>query len=470
MFLKDWSRFFNEISVLVIGSLIGVQLRMTLQSYLFWLLPAPIFSLSAAQFVGCVVMGTTVGAQSSLSRLHPSMYLLFTTGVAGSTTSFSSWAVELSEMLTEPWNKNESRIDVHRLPIKSDSNQIRQYLHDALTDQTRFQFGDRLMNPYQITQHLQRINMLSRLGAFTINVIITLSLAQAGFLFGLHVGQTFDRLVSMRHRTSNTSIALADQRLQQLRSERGRQKLQNIFSWIFCTTAIALLLWLLLCVALHATGRLSSTESECSSRPETKLLRPNLINEESVPVQAFHPIVIDEADNSSTSSPFPSHSSKVTPKLFFFEIESPDFLKLIDDWIVPSKRMTATLLLAPCGTILRWRMSLLLNNRIDSFICLGTFVVNISASLFAFALHLISVDLGEAPEGLAFHTRHLLPLVWAARDGFCGCLSTVSTFIGELIRLKRSRAYVYGMISVLGIPAVNIAFLCLYTWISPQLI
>lgn len=80
------SLLFCELSVLTIGSLAGVLIRVHLQNGLHWLLPAPIFSLAAAQFVGCCVMGLAVGAQAALAYLNPSFYLLLTTGVAGSVT------------------------------------------------------------------------------------------------------------------------------------------------------------------------------------------------------------------------------------------------------------------------------------------------------------------------------------------------------------------------------------------------
>jgi fluoride ion exporter CrcB/FEX len=474
---KDWSRLFNELSVLVIGSLIGTQIRLSLQSYLHWLLPAPIFSLAAAQFVGCAVMGATVGAQESLVRLHPSTYLLFTTGVAGSTTSFSSWAVQLSEILTEQITKPRFQSIDNRLPVESDAEQVRQYLHDALEDQARSQFGRRLLNPWQITQHLQTINMLSRLAAFTINAIITLSVAQAGFVVGLHVGQAIDRIITI-YQTNGDSMALADQRLWQVRQQHQRQKSQRIVGWMFRSIAIMMIFWLLLSVGLHASGQLQSSESECKPHANNltfKAIEPTVL-------QTFRPIVLSSRsasnDNSSTIDKLVNDTVDAILSDHLNATTEPihrpstsvwsSLMRFADIWIIPNKRMTATFLLAPCGTLLRWRLSVLLNNRLTCFVCLGTFVVNICASLFAFALHLISVDLSEAPSTVISETRHLLPLVWAARDGFCGCLSTVSTFVGELIRLRRSSAYIYGMVSVLGIPAVNIAFLCLYTWIDPQ--
>ena len=98
------------------------------------------------------------------------------------------------------------------------------------------------------------------------------------------------------------------------------------------------------------------------------------------------------------------------------------------------------------------------------FLCLGTFVANICASLLAFSLHLISLGFSDQ----SIDGQVLVWLVPALRDGLCGCLSTVSTFVGELIQLRRSSAYIYGLVSVLGIQVLNVTFICLYTGLNPQ--
>ena len=36
------------------------------------------------------------------------------------------------------------------------------------------------------------------------------------------------------------------------------------------------------------------------------------------------------------------------------------------------------------------------------------------------------------------------------QDGLCGCLTTVSTFVGELKGLRRGHAYIYGIVSVVS--------------------
>ncbi|KAK1751799.1 CrcB-like protein-domain-containing protein [Echria macrotheca] len=101
---------------------------------------------------------------------------------------------------------------------------------------------------------------------------------------------------------------------------------------------------------------------------------------------------------------------------------------------------TFPLLLAPPGCLLRFYLSLKLNGRMASF-PLGTFVVNI---------------LGTAVLGMAFDLQHVPPLggtvgcqvLQGVQDGFCGCLTTVSTWVAELAALRRRNAWVYGGVSV----------------------
>ncbi|PVI01453.1 hypothetical protein DM02DRAFT_591115 [Periconia macrospinosa] len=100
---------------------------------------------------------------------------------------------------------------------------------------------------------------------------------------------------------------------------------------------------------------------------------------------------------------------------------------------------------APLGCLLRHYLSSLLNPLAPSF-PLGTFVVNI---------------FGTAVIGMAYDLQHV-PIRWfgvgggrvgcqvlqGLMDGFCGALTTVSTWISELNGMRRKQAYFYGFSSV----------------------
>ncbi|KAK4177448.1 CrcB-like protein-domain-containing protein [Triangularia setosa] len=107
-----------------------------------------------------------------------------------------------------------------------------------------------------------------------------------------------------------------------------------------------------------------------------------------------------------------------------------------DSW-----RGTATfaLVFAPLGCLLRFYISLRLNSIVPSF-PLGTFTVNI----FGTAVLGMSWDLAHVPTGGAIGCQ----LLQGIQDGFCGCLTTVSTWVAELAVLRRRHAYIYGAGSV----------------------
>ncbi|KAI1338180.1 CrcB-like protein-domain-containing protein [Xylariaceae sp. FL0016] len=107
---------------------------------------------------------------------------------------------------------------------------------------------------------------------------------------------------------------------------------------------------------------------------------------------------------------------------------------------------TFALVFAPLGCLGRFYASIHLNGRIASF-PLGTFAVNI---------------LGTAVLGMAWDIAHVpvggvigCQVLEGVEDGFCGCLTTVSTWVAELVSLRRRHAYAYGSASVV------MAFACL---------
>lgn len=94
---------------------------------------------------------------------------------------------------------------------------------------------------------------------------------------------------------------------------------------------------------------------------------------------------------------------------------------------------------APIGCLLRFYVSLFLNPRIRSFY-LGTFAVNV----FGTAMEAMFIDLQRSRLGGMVGCQVLQGLM----DGFCGCLTTVSTWVVELNGLKLRHAYLYGTASM----------------------
>jgi len=113
-------------------------------------------------------------------------------------------------------------------------------------------------------------------------------------------------------------------------------------------------------------------------------------------------------------------------------------------------RATFPILLAPPGAILRFALSKL-NSRspfADKF-PIGTFIANISATLILAGVYAAQ----RLPTGQGAIRCNAL---YALQQGFCGCLSTVSTFVVESRSIRRKRwKWVYvGSSVVLGHVAV----------------
>ncbi|KAH7419281.1 CrcB-like protein-domain-containing protein [Cadophora sp. MPI-SDFR-AT-0126] len=103
-------------------------------------------------------------------------------------------------------------------------------------------------------------------------------------------------------------------------------------------------------------------------------------------------------------------------------------------------RAVFALVFAPLGCLGRFYASLYLNGKIASF-PLGTFVVNI----FGTVILGMSYDLQRVPLGGVIGCQVLQGI----EDGFCGCLTTVSTWVSELSSLRRRHSYQYGAASVI---------------------
>lgn len=102
-------------------------------------------------------------------------------------------------------------------------------------------------------------------------------------------------------------------------------------------------------------------------------------------------------------------------------------------------RALFALIFAPLGCLTRFYASIYLNGKIPSF-PLGTFVVNILGT----AILGMAYDLQHVPLGGVIGCQVLQGIV----DGFCGCLTTVSTWVSELSSLRRKHAYRYGFASI----------------------
>ena len=103
---------------------------------------------------------------------------------------------------------------------------------------------------------------------------------------------------------------------------------------------------------------------------------------------------------------------------------------------------------APLGCLLRFYASIKLNGLVPTF-PLGTFAINM---------------LGTAVEGMCYDIQHVrvgvmgrvgggmigCQILQGMQDGFCGCLTTISTWVAEINGLRRKHGWIYAFFSVLG--------------------
>ncbi|KAL7419366.1 hypothetical protein Q5752_006204 [Cryptotrichosporon argae] len=86
-------RFAAHYSVLALAAMLGTLARLGLES-LGTYDGHVIYQLAWAQGVGCGVMGLALARKNEITWLYPPLYTFFTTGIAGSITTFSSWMLE----------------------------------------------------------------------------------------------------------------------------------------------------------------------------------------------------------------------------------------------------------------------------------------------------------------------------------------------------------------------------------------
>ena len=101
-------------------------------------------------------------------------------------------------------------------------------------------------------------------------------------------------------------------------------------------------------------------------------------------------------------------------------------------------RAVFAVVFAPLGTLLRYYVSIALNPLVPKF-PLGTFTVNILGTMILG----MCWDLQHAHNVVGFNRRVGCQVLAGLMDGFCGCLTTVSTWVAELSDLDVRHAYPY---------------------------
>ncbi|KAF4956194.1 hypothetical protein FGADI_4006 [Fusarium gaditjirri] len=113
------------------------------------------------------------------------------------------------------------------------------------------------------------------------------------------------------------------------------------------------------------------------------------------------------------------------------------------------------LIFGPLGCLLRFYLSLYLNGKMKTF-PLGTFTANV----FGTVILSMSWDLAHVPVGGVIGCQVLEGM----EDGFCGCLTTISTWVVELSTLRRRSAWIYGTASVVTALVLTVAVMGGLRW------
>ena len=123
-------------------------------------------------------------------------------------------------------------------------------------------------------------------------------------------------------------------------------------------------------------------------------------------------------------------------------------------------KLMFSIIFAPFGTYLRWHLAPL--NSTFTHFKLGTIIVNVGGSwILAGTLVAKAHLLGR------FGPQHLGVLALSGLGtGFCGCLTTVSTFAGELSSLSLVGSYGYAIASILAAQIGMIVVRGTYEWIG----
>lgn len=125
-------------------------------------------------------------------------------------------------------------------------------------------------------------------------------------------------------------------------------------------------------------------------------------------------------------------------------------------------RATLPLIFSPLGALLRFYLSRHLNSRVPSF-PLGTFTANIIGTVIEAVCYVLQHTDNVVLRNDLVDTD-ACTVLQGLTQGFCGCLTTVSTWVAELDGLRRRHAWVYGLMSVAVALGFQVAIMGSVLW------
>ncbi|SCU91589.1 LAFA_0F04654g1_1 [Lachancea sp. 'fantastica'] len=127
-----------------------------------------------------------------------------------------------------------------------------------------------------------------------------------------------------------------------------------------------------------------------------------------------------------------------------------------------SRSWTLSAIFAFPGAVLRYFLSKQLNHRIKHF-PMGTFAANVLGTLVLAVITLVTKG-KRSDDSAIIHSKTAETVVIALGNGFCGGLTTVSTFINECQILPFRRTMIYYFVSIFVSFSLVVVILGSYTW------
>jgi fluoride exporter len=112
--------------------------------------------------------------------------------------------------------------------------------------------------------------------------------------------------------------------------------------------------------------------------------------------------------------------------------------------------LTYTAHLGIVGAYLRYYLSFL--NPLNKEFPFGTFIANIVGTWLLALIKVLSKF------EISYSDHYLQAIMFALSYGFCGNLTTISTFVNELNNLPRKAGYIYGIVSTI-VAQIGIIFI-----------
>eukprot|EP00871_Galdieria_phlegrea_P003537 jgi/Galph1/4184/GphlegSOOS_G2810.1 len=451
-FTNHWSEhLLRDVIMISLFSVFGVLTRIGL-SLLFGPLHANVTSKTGALFydlppnaVGSFFMGLLVGGKTYIPKQSaPTVYLSLTTGYMGSITTFASWNQQAVEMFAQ--GKGVAALFELVIGLEISYFSFMMGLHTELALK---QFGREYLalvtnpfNPLQVSRRIAAEN------GNTDAIQNNSDVHEGESSYSVQMGNRSASRRQTNHSSENNSSSISfyisraslekhlddiQRRLDRRRANRSSHRRSSISDDVLGQAAYEL------SSIIERIGR-KTAHDEPYDRERKGNGQMSSENEYSPPTEnkqqttyTSQKTTTDEAEQR-----FSNKLILVFGSLTFALVYAAFIVAAVIDSDETRRSYWFSCIFGPFGAVSRWQLARL--NRNIVWFPKGTFITNMIASAFdaAFAAILL-----YRKTYWSFIILHGLSL------GFCGDMSTVSTFVGEMYTIEKLRhKYLYSLISV----------------------